>query len=62
MARPQSDIQRTQTGLRLKPDLVKTLKHIAIDSGRPYNVIVEDAIEEYLLKHGHVTPDPLVKK
>jgi len=62
MARPQSDIQRTQTGLRLKPDLVKALKHIAIDSGRPYNSLVEEAIEDYLFKHGHAVPASQVKK
>jgi predicted DNA-binding protein len=52
MARPKSDIDRVQTGLRLRPELVKALRHLAIDQGRPYSAIVEEAIEAYFEKCG----------
>lgn len=62
MARPASDIERVQTGLRLRSELVKTYKHLAIDTGKPFNQLVEEALDLYLQKHGHAVPDPQGKK
>jgi hypothetical protein len=51
MARPKSGILREQKGMRLRPDIVRALKHLSIDLGRPLNVLVEEAAEEFLEKH-----------
>lgn len=59
MPRPKSDIIRVQSGLRLRPEIVKALRHLALDLEQPLNVVVEAAAEEYLHKHGHTVPDPL---
>jgi len=56
MARPKSTIERVQTGLRLKKTLFRQLQHLSIDIETPLNVIVEEALEEYLIKHGHAVP------
>jgi len=58
MARPKSDISRTQTGFRLRPEIVKTLRHLAIDRGCSPNLIVEEALEDYLHKLGVEIPPP----
>ena len=47
-----------QTGLRLRPELVKVVRHLAVDQGRPYSVLVEEAIEAYLEKAGVPFPPP----
>lgn len=57
MPRPKSDIIRVQSGLRLRPEIIKALRHLALDLEQPLNVIVETAAEEYLQKHGHSIPD-----
>ena len=62
MARPKSDINRVQSGLRLRPEIIKALRHLAIDLERPLNVIIETAAEEYLQKHGHNVHGPQLKK
>lgn len=58
MARPKSDINRVQSGLRLRPEIIKALRHLAIDLEQPLNVVIETAAEEYLQKQGHKVPDP----
>lgn len=58
MARPKSGIERVQTGLRLRPELVKIIRHLAIDQGRPYSAIVEEALELYLQQIGVDVPPP----
>ncbi len=62
MARPKSDINRVQSGLRLRPEIIKALRHLALDLEQPLNVVIETAAEEYLEKHGHAVPSPQVKK
>jgi hypothetical protein len=56
MARPKSDISRVQTGLRLRPGIIKALRHMAIDRGCAFNVLVEEALEDYLHKLGVPIP------
>jgi metal-responsive CopG/Arc/MetJ family transcriptional regulator len=46
-ARPRERV----TGLRLPQDLVKELKHIAIDSERTFRETFSDAIREYIAKY-----------
>ena len=62
MPRPKSDIKRVQSGLRLRPEIVKALRHLAIDLEQPLNVVIEAAAEEYILKHGHIVHGYQVKK
>jgi len=58
MARPKGDINRTQTGFRLRPEVVKVVRHLAIDRGCSPNVIVEEALEDYLHRLGIDVPAP----
>jgi hypothetical protein len=58
MARPKTETERQQTGFRLRTDLVKALRHLAIDTGKPANVVIEQALEEYLQKYGYEVPLP----
>ena len=62
MARPKSDINRVQSGLRLRPEIIKALRHLAIDLEQPLNVIIETAAEDYLQKHGHSVHGSQVKQ
>ena len=52
MARKKSEIVREQTGLRLRHEILMALRHLSIDVRKPLNIIVEEAAEAYLLKHG----------
>ncbi len=58
MARPKGDINRTQTGFRLRPEIVKVVRHLAIDRGCSPNLIVEEALESYLHQLGVEIPPP----
>ncbi len=51
MARPKCDIQRQQTGLRLRKDVMREIKHLGIDLERPTNVLVEEALLDLLHKY-----------
>jgi len=62
MPRPKSEICRVQSGLRLRPEIIKALRHLAIDLEQPLNVVIETAAEEYIQKHGHSVQDSQVKK
>ena len=37
---------------RVDPSLIKALKHLAVDFERPLADLIEEAISDYLLKHG----------
>lgn len=56
MARPKTETERQQTGFRLRSDLVRALRHLAIDTGKPVNVVIEEALEDYLQKKGYKSP------
>lgn len=58
-ARPKSAIQRKQTGLRLRPEIYRTLQHLAIDEGLSVSAVVEQALEEYLQRQGIDVPPPV---
>jgi predicted transcriptional regulator len=44
----KSEIKRTVFSTRLDPDLVKKLKHIAVDEKKPMSQLLEEAIVSYL--------------
>ncbi|GAB6083822.1 hypothetical protein JCM30471_27360 [Desulfuromonas carbonis] len=58
MARPRSDIQRRQTGVRLRPETYRAVQHFAVDEGKPVSTIIEQAIEEFLARRGVAVPPP----
>jgi len=37
--------------VRLDFELIKTLKHVAVDSGRSFSSLVEEAVEDVLKKY-----------
>ena len=43
--------RRKQFGLRLAIDLMKEVKHYAVDEGKPLNDVVEEALRDLLKKH-----------
>ncbi len=45
---------RKSYGIRLNPELVKGIKIIAAKREEPVNRVLEDAIVEYLKKHGEM--------
>jgi len=51
MTRPKSDTTRRQLGARVKEDMIKKLKHLAIDKAVAFNVLIEEALEDCLKKH-----------
>lgn len=57
MARPKSDIERVQAGLRLRPEILRAMKHLSIDMGKPLNQIFEEAAEAYLRSQGAPLPE-----
>lgn len=52
MARPKSDIERIQAGLRLRPEIIKAMKHLSVDTEKPLNLLFEEAAEAYLQSLG----------
>jgi predicted transcriptional regulator len=45
---------RKSYGIRLDPELVKKLKILAAKEEEPVNRVLEEAIVEYLKKHGEI--------
>lgn len=52
MARPKSDTKREQKGLRLRSDVMTAMGHLSVDLKAPLNVLVEEALQDFLEKHG----------
>jgi hypothetical protein len=44
MRKINSAVRREIFSTRINPDLVKELKHVAVDEGRPLNDLLEEAI------------------
>ncbi len=40
-----------QTGVRLDPELIKAVKHLAVDKGRSFSSLVSEAVEDLLKKY-----------
>ena len=57
MARPRSNIERKQTGIRLQPRIYRAIQHYAIDAEQSVSEVMERALEEFLQRQG-VEVDP----
>jgi predicted HicB family RNase H-like nuclease len=51
MVRPKSTIDRKQFGARVNPEVIKKLKHLAVDKGVSFNILIEEALEDLLKKN-----------
>jgi predicted HicB family RNase H-like nuclease len=51
MVRPKSTVERQQLGARVSVELIKKLKHFAIDKNVSFNVVIEEALEDLLKKY-----------
>ena len=51
MSREKLTFARKSFGFRLDVELVKRLKHVALDKGKAVNVVMEEAIRELLKKY-----------
>jgi predicted transcriptional regulator len=40
-----------QTGVRLDPELIKAVKHLAVDRDRSFSSLVSEAVEDLLKKY-----------
>jgi predicted transcriptional regulator len=40
-----------QTGVRLDPELIKAVKHLAVDSDRSFASLISEAVEDLLKKY-----------
>lgn len=43
--------KKKQTGIRLTPELVRDLKHLAADTEKSLSALVEEAVQDLLLKY-----------
>jgi len=48
---PEKKIVRKQTGVRLDAELIKTLKHLAVDTERSVSSLMSEAVEDLLKKY-----------
>ena len=51
MPKKKAPVQRKQSGVRLNTELMKNLKHLAVDREMSFNSLVEEAIEDILKKY-----------
>ncbi len=48
MVRAKDDITRESYSVRLNPELIRQLKHLAVDERKPVSQLIEEGIEELL--------------
>lgn len=56
MARPKAIIKRRQLGARVEISLINEIKHLSIDSGFPFNILIEEALKDLLGKYKKKLP------
>lgn len=48
----KSNIERKPVGYRLSPTVIKAIKVIAVNNDMQVNIVVEEALSEYIAKYG----------
>ena len=51
MVKAKDDIKRESYSVRLDPDLIQELKHIAVDERKPMSTLIEEGIRSILKKY-----------
>jgi predicted transcriptional regulator len=51
MVKAKDDIKRESYSVRLDPDLIRELKHIAVDEKKPISTLIEEGIRLILKKY-----------
>ena len=51
MVKAKDDIKRESYSVRLDPDLIQELKHIAVDEKKPISTLIEEGNRLILRKH-----------
>ena len=51
MVKAKDDIKRESYSVRLDPDLITELKHIAVDEKKPVSTIIEEGIRLIIKKY-----------
>jgi len=51
----KTKVTRTSHGLRMRDDILKHCKRLALEKEQPLYLVIEDALAEYLARHG-ITP------
>ena len=51
MVKSKDDIQRISYSVRVDPDLIKDLKHIAVDENKPVSTLIEEGIKLVIKKY-----------
>jgi len=51
MVKAKDDIKRESYSVRLDPDLIRELKHIAVDEKKPVSTLIEEGIRDLFKKY-----------
>ena len=51
MVRANDNIKRESYSVRLDPDLIQELKHVAVDEKRPISTLIEEGIRLIIKKY-----------
>ena len=51
MVKAKDDIKRESYSVRLDPDLIQELKHVAVDEKRPISTLIEEGIRLIIKKY-----------
>lgn len=51
MVKAKDDTKRESYSVRLRPDIIQRLKHVAVDEKKSVSELIEEGIEELLKKY-----------
>jgi len=51
MVKSNDDVQRVSYSVRIDPELIKYLKHAAVDANKPVSTLIEEGIRLILKKY-----------